>query len=255
VNFSMMIDADFPMYLMVDEESADALIGAEEVDDFFVDPEKEPTDVVFLRVHWVGESKRRTESAVLEIVTQQREKVGEYFIGRAVLGDAGAESPDGKISSVAYRFFGNRCEYLEAAKIWRRWASGVAIAEGEWLQWPVSQHDAWLHVVQNSWFTSNHRAARYGDNEVAHLDGTHIATKAGFFCALGEAVNGPGGYFGSNLDAMADCISSSLDVRPLVKIVWQNFRISQELLDRVFLDSVMEVMEVMEEFHVDVDLC
>lgn len=95
----------------------------------------------------------------------------------------------------------------------------VALEKGEWLQWPASHHSAWLHVVQNAWFASNHRVARYGVNDVAHLDGAQISTKSGFFCALGEAVDGPGGYFGSNLDALADCISSSFGEGPPVKIV------------------------------------
>ncbi|MCE7548741.1 hypothetical protein LZG43_01875 [Streptomyces thermodiastaticus] len=36
---------------------------------------------------------------------------------------------------------------------------------------------------------------------------------------MGEAVNGPGGYFGSHLDALVDCISSSFGEGPPVKIV------------------------------------
>ncbi|MGW7254142.1 barstar family protein [Streptomyces sp. NPDC054834] len=248
----MMLEADFPMYVVVDEESGDVLVAAEEVAGFFVDPQEESPEVVFLRAHQVDKDRRTTEDAVLQIVNRRLEKVGEYFIGRAVLGDTSVESPDGKVSSVSYRFFGNRCEYPGAAKIWRRWASGVAVEKGEWLQWPVSHHSAWLHVVQNAWFTSNRRAARYGVDEFAYLDGAHIATKSGFFCALGEAVNGPGGYFGSNLDALADCISSSLGERSLMKIVWRNFQVSQDSLDRVFLDSIMGVMR---EFNIDVTIC
>ncbi|MEU7913245.1 barstar family protein [Microbispora bryophytorum] len=38
------------------------------------------------------------------------------------------------------------------------------------------------------------------------LDGSHITDKAGFHLAIGEAINGPGGYFGCNLDALDDCL-------------------------------------------------
>ncbi|MFG2023837.1 barstar family protein [Streptomyces sp. NPDC048825] len=249
--FPMTGDIDFPLYMVTDEESGDLLVTAEEVEGFFVDPEEESPEVVFLRAREVNKGKRRTDDAVLQIVNRQGECIGEYFIGRAVLGDTGAESPDGKISSVSYRFFGNRCDYPAAAKIWRRWASGVTVKRGEWLQWPVRQHSAWLHVVQTAWFTANRSAARYGVDDVIHLDGAHIATKSGFFCALGEAVNGPGGYYGSNLDALADCISSNSGEGPLVKIVWRDFRASQGSLDHVFLDSLMGVMR---EFNIDVEI-
>ncbi|MFJ9561293.1 barstar family protein [Streptomyces fuscichromogenes] len=38
------------------------------------------------------------------------------------------------------------------------------------------------------------------------LDGTAIRTLEDFWQVVGEAVNGPGGYFGRNLDAFADCL-------------------------------------------------
>ncbi|MGW7237769.1 barstar family protein [Streptomyces sp. NPDC054804] len=38
------------------------------------------------------------------------------------------------------------------------------------------------------------------------LDGTRIATLEDFRRVIGEAVNGPGGYFGRDLDALADCL-------------------------------------------------
>lgn len=240
------------MYVLSDEESGNVLVAAEEVEGFFVDPQEESPEVVFLRAHEVNKDRRRTEAAVLEIMNPQGGKIGEYFVGRVVRIDLGIESPNDKISSVSYRIFGNRCEYPKAAKIWRRWASGVALVKGEWLQQPVSYQSTWLHVVQNSWFASNRRAARYGVGDVADLDGEHISTKSGFYCALGEAVNGPGGYFGSNLDALAECISSSSAERPPLKIVWRNFQTSQNSLDPAFLESVMGIMR---EFRVDVATC
>lgn len=38
------------------------------------------------------------------------------------------------------------------------------------------------------------------------IDGSRIGSKAAFFTEIGRAVNGDGGYFGSNLDALADCL-------------------------------------------------
>ncbi|MFE4911351.1 barstar family protein [Streptomyces sp. NPDC056652] len=247
-----MDEVDFPLYVVSDEESGGVIVAAEGMEGFFVASEEDLVEVAFLRAHEFEKGRRRVEDAVLEVINRRREKVGEYFIGRVVLGDTGSESSGGNISRVTYRFFGNRCEYPEAERIWRRWASGIALEKGEWIRWPVSYQSAWLHVVQNSWFTSNQRAARYGVDDVVYLDGVHISTKSGFFCALGEAVNGPGGYFGSNLDALADCISSSFGEGAPVKIVWRNFKASQEVLDSAFLDSIVGVMR---EFRVDFAVC
>lgn len=38
------------------------------------------------------------------------------------------------------------------------------------------------------------------------IDGAKVGSKADFFTEVGRAVNGDGGYFGSNLDALADCL-------------------------------------------------
>ncbi|MFI6145748.1 barstar family protein [Streptomyces sp. NPDC051109] len=38
------------------------------------------------------------------------------------------------------------------------------------------------------------------------LDGGRIGTLDEFWMLMGEAVNGPGGYFGRNLDSFADCL-------------------------------------------------
>ncbi len=247
-----MIEAGFPLYVLADEELGEVLVAAEGVAGFFVDPQEESPEVSFLKVHEVNSSKRRVEDSVLRIMNRCGGKIGEYLVGRIVRGDVEAASVGGKISSVSYRFFGNRCEYPQAAEIWQRWASGAALEEGEWARWPVSYQSSWLHVVQNSWFASNRRAARYGDDDVVHLDGSQISTKTGFFCALGEAVNGPGGYFGSNLDALADCMSSSYGEGPPSKIIWRNFPASQKSLGRAFSESVMDIMR---EFRVDVATC
>ncbi|MEU2561262.1 barstar family protein [Streptomyces longispororuber] len=233
---------DFPLYVVSDEESGRVLVAAEGVEGFFVDPEEESPEVTFLRTHEVGKGRRRTEDAVMAVMNRQQEKIGEYLVGRVVLGYTEIEEPGGNISRVACPVFGNRCEHPEAERIWPRWASEIALEKGEWLRWPASYQGAWLHVVQNSWFASNRRAARYGEGEVVHLDGRHIATKSGFYCELGEAANGPGGYFGSNLDALADCLSSTSGEGPPTRIVWWNFEASQRSLDRAFLDSITELM-------------
>lgn len=38
------------------------------------------------------------------------------------------------------------------------------------------------------------------------IDGSAISSAQDFFDEIGRAVNGPGGYFGANLDALADCL-------------------------------------------------
>lgn len=51
------------------------------------------------------------------------------------------------------------------------------------------------------------------------VDGAHVSDITSYCCALGEAVNGPGGYFGWNLDALADCLRGGFGAAPPFTVV------------------------------------
>ncbi|MEU1276587.1 barstar family protein [Streptomyces sp. NPDC005799] len=64
------------------------------------------------------------------------------------------------------------------------------------------------------------------------LDGTQVRTLEDFWRLIGEAVNGPGGYFGKNLDAFADCLSGGFgqpDDDDYV-VEWRDHQASHEYL-------------------------
>src|ERR1700737_1985099 len=45
-----------------------------------------------------------------------------------------------------------------------------------------------------------------GPMKTYEIAGDNIRSLEDFYIVIGEAVNGPGGYFGSNLDALSDCL-------------------------------------------------
>lgn len=49
---------------------------------------------------------------------------------------------------------------------------------------------------------------------IVHLDAAHIASLDAFFCALGDAVQGPGGYFGCTLRSLDDCLLGGFGITP-----------------------------------------
>ncbi|WP_049579131.1 barstar family protein [Streptomyces sp. SBT349] len=64
------------------------------------------------------------------------------------------------------------------------------------------------------------------------LDGTRITTLDDFWRVIGEAVNGPGGCFGQNLDAFADCLgggSGTPDDGDYV-VEWRDHQVSRRHL-------------------------
>ncbi|THA62096.1 barnase inhibitor [Streptomyces sp. A0958] len=42
------------------------------------------------------------------------------------------------------------------------------------------------------------------------IEGSRVTGPESFWTVIGEALNGPGGYFGRNLDAFADCLSGGM---------------------------------------------
>jgi len=63
-----------------------------------------------------------------------------------------------------------------------------------------------------------------------HLDGRHVTDVEGFYCAIGEAINGPGGYFGWNLDELRDCLRGGWGAARPFRLIWQDAAVAQKHL-------------------------
>lgn len=63
-----------------------------------------------------------------------------------------------------------------------------------------------------------------------HLDGRFVTDVEGFYCAIGEAINGPGGYFGCNLDAVDDCCCGGFGAQAPFRLVWHEAAVAREHL-------------------------
>ncbi|WP_422742731.1 barstar family protein [Micromonospora sp. WMMD754] len=59
------------------------------------------------------------------------------------------------------------------------------------------------------------------------LDGRFVTDIEGFYCAIGEAINGPGGYFGWNLDALDDCLRGGFGARAPFRLVWHDSAVAR----------------------------
>lgn len=55
-------------------------------------------------------------------------------------------------------------------------------------------------------------------------DGRFATDHAGLYLALGEAVNGPGGYFGAGPDSLADCLRGGFGATVPFTVVWRSAR-------------------------------
>ncbi|WP_234310731.1 MULTISPECIES: barstar family protein [unclassified Streptomyces] len=229
-------------YRLVDEESGDVLLTAEDIRDFFVDQDLGTAQrFTFVRVHRMEITRRKSEGTELQVVDRNEEPIGKYYLGRVER--ASREVPEvGPGNYPDVDFFGYTCEYPKAGEIWKKWAEGVE--RGDWARQPPEWHGSWLHVAQTAWFTSGKRATRYETRETVFLDGTRITTRDAFFCALGEAVNGVGGYFGSSHGGLIDCLrTAQREHAPPFRLVWRDFASSRHALGNEFTDAVVSAFQ------------
>lgn len=240
-----------PLYRLVEEESGKVIIAAHEISGFFVESDRAQADdiLIFGSAREPVRLGKDLSDVELRVVNSFGKAIGSYYIGRVGLRSMfEGEGSLGQGGFVA-TFYGHTCPYAAAEAIWRRWASGSPLVKGEWVRHPAESHDSWLHVVQNSWFETGHAAKRYGVGEICVIDGRQILSESSFYCALGESVNGPGGYFGSTLDGLADCLASSRSASAPFKLVWEHFSSAQERMGASLAASAMDVLR---EFGVEV---
>ncbi|WP_235783615.1 barstar family protein [Amycolatopsis orientalis] len=93
------------------------------------------------------------------------------------------------------------------------------------------------------------------------LDGRFVTDIEGFYCAIGEAINGPGGYFGWNLDALEDCLRGNFGARPPFHLAWHDSAVAREHLvagyDRRRLRPAItldDLLDMLTEHRIEVDL-
>ncbi|MGW4397889.1 barstar family protein [Amycolatopsis nivea] len=228
-----------PLYRIVSEESCpDLALAFESLHGFFAEGAA-AGKVTLEGISGAARARPVTvDDAELEVVDDSGTAIGWYWFGRFTLKpESISRAPDGS-ASLEVESCGGK-PYPHAQAIWSRWRRG-SIRPGEWTRYPAAQHGDWLHVVQNAWFTAGKRAMRYNTGDIV-IDGQGLSSEDSFYCALGEAANGPGGYFGSNLDALVDCLRSEPASTPRYPVVWNAAAASRRTLGDAFVDAVAEV--------------
>ncbi|MFC7532241.1 barstar family protein [Actinoplanes sp. GCM10030250] len=110
-----------------------------------------------------------------------------------------------------------------ARDVWEQWRAGRPTDTGDW-----AGHDRELRQEWAGAALAHHRhAPDRKPGTTIHLDGRHITDEEGFYCAIGEAVNGPGGYFGWNLGALHDCLLGGWGVAPGFRLVWHDSAVAR----------------------------
>jgi len=105
----------------------------------------------------------------------------------------------------------------EARQVWNDWYDGAPAVPGTWARHDPAGRMEWLMLALAN-HTGREPDASGGTYHVGHEAVTNIR---GLHCALGEALRGPGRYYGWGLDALDDCLGGGFGVRPPFTLVWQ----------------------------------
>ncbi|MFJ5079784.1 hypothetical protein ACIP8Z_35060 [Streptomyces sp. NPDC088553] len=117
-----------------------------------------------------------------------------------------------------------------ARDVWERWLAGPPAESGAWAVLDTRRRGAWHDLVRE-------RACRrtLGDRPAGtayELDGRHVTDAPGLWLALGEAVNGPGGYFGGDFQALHECLGGGFGLTAPATLTWRDAGVARAHLSR-----------------------
>ena len=131
-----------------------------------------------------------------------------------------------------------------ARPIWDLWYAGGPAEAGLWAGHSPQLRHLWSRAALA------HRRTGAPDQPAGRtyvLDGRHVTDVEGFYCAIGEAINGPGGYFGLNGDALHDCLRGGYGARTPFRLVWPDAEVARtQIGDDVFRWLAEDRVEVEE---------
>lgn len=120
----------------------------------------------------------------------------------------------------------------------------------------MKEYNCWAEIKQNekqAWLELALYFGNYDDNKSKiEIDGNKIKSLNDFFCSIGEALNGKGGYFGRDLVGFDQCLRmfDEFGTGNLKTVVWNNHKKCKWKLKNNF----NKIIETLEEFNIEVKL-
>ncbi|GKQ40466.1 hypothetical protein ALMP_69910 [Streptomyces sp. A012304] len=229
-------------YEVVDDDSELVLIQAREVRNFYSSHAVPEDEAVLLRFDgWqavscdpaVWGTKADLGNVWIVILDHKGRRIGRYYMSVAT---GYGVKDDGSLE------VGGMLVWRPGAGSEAMWAErrrGGPEQPGSWLAYTGEQRATWLEISVNH---ATH-SARNDDpaGTEYEVDGRLVGDLRDFLCAIGEAVNGPGGYFGQSLSALADCLGGDFGATAPFTLNWRYSSESRERLKGDF-ERIMDVL-------------
>ncbi len=237
------VDSVEPKFLLIDDD--DQVLGAcLDAGGFFADPGEDVTVELLgclpaqrLRDYLAGSKRYRQRNPLglegLRLLDMAGEPLADFWMSEITDWRPSRLDPE-RVDIVA--LWGFDSPPPRARHLWERWRVARPDQPNQWAEYGPEDRGEWLTIVRRN----NSRRARRLDQppgRVYHLDGTHVTDEAAFYLALGEAINGPGGYFGWNLDALDDCLRGRFGARTPFTLIWNDSHVARRSLTRALADA------------------
>jgi RNAse (barnase) inhibitor barstar len=141
--------------------------------------------------------------------------------------------------------------------ILKHWRTGVPSEKNLWAAYDHELRQYWAGTA----FLHRPSTPDRPPGTTYDLDGRFVTDIEGFYCAIGEAINGPGGYFGRDLDELDDCLQGTYGAQAPFRLVWHDSTTAREHLldgyDRRRLrhgTPMNHLLDLLTAHHIDIDL-
>lgn len=193
----------------------------------------------------VGGRRATAGNAWVDLLDGEGVAMGSYFVNDVTVTEV---EPSAHGADLVYLTATLWCDNAlpGADAVWELVRTGRLNRTGLWHQLAPEDRRAWLSVAL--WSREYRRRGRPDApaGQTFTLDGRHVVDRDSFYCAIGEAVNGPGGYFGWNLDALDDCLRGGWGAAAPFTLLWDFSARARERWaehDAGLFDLVQEIFE------------
>jgi hypothetical protein len=117
--------------------------------------------------------------------------------------------------------------------IWAQWYQGPPTEPNQWAPHDSQGRQEWLDLTRARRVPAPQPDRSGGEH---HLDGRFVTDVPGLHCAIGEALHGPGRYYGWGWDAFEDCLCGGFGVAPPFTLTWHDSAVARRALADVVKD-------------------